>query len=180
MAIIRKFNRSASTDGGIYNTSDDVLKLIRDKNIQTVPLAVEKLAEALGLYIRYESLNNEIPGALKREISDNSNKWIIYINNKYPKTRQRFTIAHEIAHYCLHRYKKTSFEDVVFFRGIAVSSEEYATNKFAGEILMPESIFREQIKNGMTKISNLADYFGVSALALRVRAKYLGLEGHGL
>ncbi|MDR2251447.1 MAG: ImmA/IrrE family metallo-endopeptidase [Endomicrobium sp.] len=177
MAIIRKFNRSTSDNGTIFaNTSGDVLKLIAGKQITSRPLDVASVAKALNIGIEYKPLDSEISGILRKE----NDKWTVYVNNKHPETRQRFTIAHEIAHFCLHRYTKTLFEDVMFFRGTSISPEEYEANKFAGEILMPENIFREQIRQGNRKISDLAEFFGVSALALRVRAKALKMEGHGL
>jgi Zn-dependent peptidase ImmA (M78 family) len=178
MAIIRKFNRSTSDANPIFvNTSDTILKLVSDKQIQSCPLDVKAVATALDIGVEYRPLDSEVSGILRKELND---RWTIYVNDKHPDTRQRFTIAHEIAHWCLHKYSKTSFEDVMFFRGTAVLPEEYEANKFAGEILMPENIFREQLRKGNRNISTLADFFGVSALALRVRAKALGMEGHGL
>ena len=93
---------------------------------------------------------------------------------------QRFTIAHEIAHFCLHQSKEDLFEDKIFFRGVDINSLEYQANEFAGELLMPEDVFYEQIRQGNKSIERLATHFGVSTLAIRVRARNLGLTGHGL
>lgn len=178
MAIIRKFNRANTvTNSNLYNTPEDVLKLAKSKNIGETPLDVEALAQALSINVKYIPLENEISGVLEKDISG---QWTIKVNKEHPKNRQRFTIAHEIAHFCLHRYERILFTDVVFFRGKAISPEESAANRFAGELLMPEKTFMQQLKKGNTKIDALADFFGVSALALRVRAKFLGIDGHGL
>ena len=45
---------------------------------------------------------------------------------------------------------------------------------------MPKEEFLKQIKTGVKTIQKLADYFNVSTLAVRVRAKQLNLTGHGL
>ena len=45
---------------------------------------------------------------------------------------------------------------------------------------MPREEFLNQIKQGNKTIEGLAKYFGVSTLAVRVRAKNLNLTGHGL
>ena len=75
---------------------------------------------------------------------------------------------------------KEEFEDTVFFRGADSDTFEFQANLFAGDILMPKDEFLEQIRKGNSKIENLAKYFGVSTLAIRVRAKQLDLQGHGL
>ena len=52
-------------------------------------------------------------------------------------------------------------------------------NKFARGILLPEKEFRAKVrKNG--KLEHLAKLFKVSSLVLRIRAKELGMKGHGL
>ena len=89
-------------------------------------------------------------------------------------------MAHELAHYCLHRHLKIVFEDKVLFRGGESSPEEIEANSFAGEILMPAEQFMRNINSGNNSIQGLADSFEVSSLAIRVRAKQLGLRGHGL
>jgi Zn-dependent peptidase ImmA (M78 family) len=53
-------------------------------------------------------------------------------------------------------------------------------NSFASEVLMPEGDFRKMVRDGKNKIDELAQEFGVSTLALRIRAKNLGMSGHGL
>ena len=57
---------------------------------------------------------------------------------------------------------------------------EFQANNFASELLMPKETFLQQIKKGKNKIEELARFFGVSSLAIRVRAKQLNLVGHGL
>lgn len=145
-------------------------------SIKDFPVDIENFAGKLGIEIRYENLENGISGKLEKD----GERYIITVEGRHPKNRQRFTIAHEIAHYFLHRNLREKFEDMVFFRGVDKDSAEFQANLFASEILMPQSQFLEQIKTGMNKIEDLAQYFGVSTLAIRVRAKQLNLKGHGL
>lgn len=179
MAIIRRFSRPSKDrdNHNFLNTSADLEKLMRDKGFYQFPVNVEKLVKVLNLHLTYESFVDEVSGVLRKGLDD---EWEIVVNRSHPPTRQRFTIAHEIAHYCLHRNEKNTFQDTVFFRGATISPQEHAANRFAGEILMPESVFRQQVEKGCSAIDSLADFFGVSALAVRVRAKQLGMEGHGL
>lgn len=45
---------------------------------------------------------------------------------------------------------------------------------------MPTKRFRELIASGVTKVDEIAEYFKVSVMAVRVRAKLLGYQGHNL
>lgn len=65
------------------------------------------------------------------------------INSQQAKTRQRFTIAHELCHYVLHPGVPMILDKVlrVNFRdersGLATDAQEIATKQFAAELLMP-------------------------------------------
>ncbi len=65
--------------------------------------------------------------------------------------RKRFTLAHELGHYFLHKDKIDGIhQDTVLFRD---SNEdklgiEYAANDFASELLLPTETFIQAIKNG--------------------------------
>ena len=75
-------------------------------------LDIENLIKDYKIDIKREGMNPEISGKLEQ----NNNKWCITINSKHSVNRQRYTLAHEFAHYCLHRNAKSSFEDTAFFR----------------------------------------------------------------
>ncbi len=65
--------------------------------------------------------------------------------------RQRFTIAHELGHFFLHRASSTVFVDAapIFFRDESSSNgsqrEEIEANAFAAELLMPEDAIRQRL-----------------------------------
>jgi Zn-dependent peptidase ImmA (M78 family) len=58
--------------------------------------------------------------------------------------------------------------------------DKAAANVFARQILMPDEQFKNDVRNGINDIENLADKYGVPTLAVRIRAKELGMRGHGL
>ena len=71
---------------------------------------------------------------------------IIYLNNSSPKTRQIFTLFHELAHLLFH----TSGIDTVdgaFIPHLAAEPRkiEVLCNKFAAEFLLPELIFKQAL-----------------------------------
>ncbi|WP_276775428.1 ImmA/IrrE family metallo-endopeptidase [Porphyromonas endodontalis] len=123
--------------------------------------------------VEYVSLDSSISGMLSRR----DEKWVISVNKDHSKNRQRFTLAHELAHYVLHKSNRESFTDTVFFRGTSVNNIEYAANEFAARLLMPEDKMRQVIQSGEVQtIKELAELFGVSVAAMLYRVKQLGFR----
>lgn len=178
MAVIRRLNRkSGSTNTDIINTPEALLLYAKQHGFNDSILDIEGLIKHFGITIVQEPLPDDISGLFYR---NDVGVYTIKVNSLHHPKRQRFTLAHELAHYCLHRHLQTDFEDRVLFRGGEISPEENEANSFAGEILMPTEQFMENIRAGNNSIQELSDAFKVSSLAVRVRAKQLGLRGHGL
>jgi Zn-dependent peptidase ImmA (M78 family) len=179
MAIIRRLHRGPKTeidDNCVCDTPYKIFRFAEQNGLSLVPFDIEGLVKMFKIKIRRVKLKSEISGILVKE----KEEWEILVNNAHHLNRQRYTIAHELAHYCLHKHYKQKFEDQIFFRGVESDKEEMQANAFASEILMPEQEFRKLVDDGIRQIDLLADKFGVSTLALRIRAKSLGMLGHGL
>ena len=92
--------------------------------------------------------------------------------------RQRFTLAHELGHYFLH--SRQGDKPLHAFR-LGTSMAEQEANYFAAELLMPESMFREDfnsLSNDLDqdgKISRMAQMYHVSFTAASVRLTSLNL-----
>ena len=91
---------------------------------------------------------------------------IIYINNSMPKTRQIFTLFHELSHLL---FKTGGIDKILDTYVNSLSGDdrriEIFCNKFAGDFLVPENDFNQQIKNVTfddISISNLANRYNVS------------------
>lgn len=125
----------------------------------------EFVEEIDGLYLR-------LPGAPP----------LIVINSLYikPFVRKRFTLAHEIGHHLLsHRIspgKRLFFFDTSKTRR---TSMEYACDRFAALLLMPENLMRQYYQelsyNSERRVGIMAERFGVSVWALRRRLNELEL-----
>lgn len=183
MGIIRRHSFMRSTVPSadrteLIDTPEKLISFAKTRNIETVPFAAEKVAVALGITVKYEGLLNEVSGILQRK--DDLSGWEIVVNSAHHLHRQRYTIAHELGHYCLHRFYSNNFEDDIFFRSAEISQTEWEANDFAGAILIPEDVFRSKLREGVNDVEALAKVFKVSSLALRMRAKKLGMSGHGL
>jgi Zn-dependent peptidase ImmA (M78 family) len=178
MGMIRKksFSDDQPSQEHDFDMASKLLDHADKEGISRYPLDVEALAKSLGIEVRLENMAEDISGTLEK-IDD---KWTIQVNRKHHPRRRRYTIAHELGHYCLHRHQESLFEDIIFFRGLEPTKTERQANIFASEILMPEYEFAQAIENGITNIEQLAERFGVSSMAIRVRAKELGYAGHGL
>jgi Zn-dependent peptidase ImmA (M78 family) len=183
MGIIRRkdFNVSgdqATQDVDLIDTPDKLSKFAESKRIPTLPLDVAEVAKKIGIHIEFLPLKNDLSGILYKD--EKTNKWVIQVNSNHHPNRQRYTIAHELGHFCLHKHLEHIFEDHLFFRGGESSPVEWQANDFASTILMPEDTFRDLVRSGTREVEVLAEKFGVSSLALRIRAKGLGMSGHGL
>lgn len=155
----------------LLDTAEKLLDFAKSSNIAIYPLDVKAIAEKLGIAVIYQTFKDDISGILEK---DESNKWTIRVNEAHHPNRQRYTIAHELGHFCLHKHQETFFEDKIFFRGLERTKTETQANRFASQLLMPEDFFRQYLSEGITDVESLAEKFGVSSLALRIRAKDLG------
>ena len=66
----------------------------------TPPVPVFTLAKQLGLGCEPRPLEHGISGMLEK-VSEG--QYRLYYNENHPETRKRFTVAHEIGHFILHR-----------------------------------------------------------------------------
>ena len=139
---------------------------------------LEKFISSLGIRLARKPLRDDYSGFLHEE----NGSWVMGVNSLHHPNRQRFTLAHELGHYFLHRESKQEFDDnYVFTRAEELSNPmEWEANQFAAEFLMPTEDFRDAIQSGTTQVSELAKFFSVSTMAVRIRAKNLGIGGHGL
>ena len=99
----------------------------------------------------------------------------IYINRNEPATRQRFTIAHEIGHFILHRELIEQQKGSVLYRKDFNNNSpaESQANFFAAALLMPR---QEILKawNTLNNIQDIANCFEVSRDAAYIRLNKMG------
>ena len=110
---------------------------------------------------------------------------MIYVNAEHHRNRQRFTIAHELAHYCLEHPMQDVHVDHGFRFRDSRSSEgtnprEVEANQFAAALLMPAKLVRRHARElGLPladwDVEELAERFGVSAVAMQIRLDTLRL-----
>ena len=137
------------------------------------PVDITQLAKTFGIArIHEKKLGERMSGKIERLDDD---KYHITVNKAEGWVRQRFTIAHELAHYLLHREQiGDGITENVMYRGGLSTQEEVEANRLAAEILMPLDRVDQYIKTvksekGKVQIGWLAEAFGVSVSAMQVR-----------
>ena len=139
---------------------------------KSAPVKVVSLARDLGLEV-YETEKGEWPesisGLIRRSGPDDEGFEII-VNGDHSFQRQRFTVAHEIAHFVLHKHKiGDGIEDDVLYRSGLSSRIESEANGLAADILMPWHLVDEKILAGEINIKKLAKIFQVSPASMSIR-----------
>jgi len=147
------------------NIPDEYTELLA-RHQRTHPVKVGAIARDLGISVKEIDMSDDISGTLKRE----DGNWIIRVNRRHSKTRQRFTVAHEIAHFILHRDKiGASISDDTFYRSSLSDSIEREANRLAADILMPWHLVRAAVEKGARDPETLANVFEVSEAAMAIR-----------
>jgi len=137
------------------------------------PVDVIGMATELGLNVwGMPSLGPRISGKIFRDpINGGPSGFSIAVNSTEPAVRQRFTVAHEIAHFLLHRAQLENgdlIDDTMYRSGLS-STEEAAANKMAAHILMPFSLINTLVTNGLNSVDALAERLQVSKTAMKIR-----------
>jgi Zn-dependent peptidase ImmA (M78 family) len=139
------------------------------------PIKLGAIAKELGIKVQSSTLKAGISGQIK----ETEGVVNIKINRHDSKERQRFTLAHEIAHFLLHKDEiKGGIEDTVLFRSNLSNKLEIEANKLAADIVMPISLIKEIIFPQDTrfevKVERIASMSGLSIPAIEIR---LGKKG---
>ncbi|HDM8070277.1 ImmA/IrrE family metallo-endopeptidase [Vibrio harveyi] len=139
------------------------------------PIKVGAIASAFGIVVKRSTLKPGISGVIK----ESNNIVEVKISRHDSKERQRFTLAHEIAHFLLHRDKiGDGIEDTMLFRSALSNTLEAQANRLAADIVMPFSLidkidFPEDTRLE-TKVERVAEISELSIPAIEVR---LGKKG---
>ena len=137
------------------------------------PVKVGALAKALGLEVVIAALPLKISGLIQPK--DDGDGFVIKVNRFEPKARQRFTIAHEIAHYLLHRDRiQSGVVDSVLYRSKLSSRLEAEANRLAADLIMPLNLVegmadKVNVDSFDQLVERMADRFQVSKQAMGIR-----------
>ncbi|MEU6765237.1 ImmA/IrrE family metallo-endopeptidase [Streptomyces sp. NPDC046853] len=159
--------------------------LLEKHDVRDFPVPIETIARVDGVIVTRKAFDGTQSGFALR---DGVNR-IIGVNSATSPRRQRFTIAHELGHLCMHKGKplivdhamRVDWRDDV--SSLGTNAEEMQANAFAAETLMPREMVRSRVmsyvkRKSLTRdqlITGMARDFDVSAEAMGYRLINLGI-----
>lgn len=144
-----------------------------------IPVPVVDIAKKLKLSV-YEidmpAIEGIIPSGVLNKLEDKN--WAIILNEKEKHTRKRFSIAHEVGHFLIHKNKpfvdNFSAGETFYRDGFGDEQSEKEANFFAANLLMPAEKVKE-IWALSSNPSEMAGKFDVSEVSMTFRLKNLRL-----
>ena len=157
-------NKYWNSDRNVYPI--DIAQILFKMGIRVVPYDFSKFDDG--------NLENRVLGAM---VADEQDLAFLYRKGE-TKNRNRFTLAHELAHCCLAHLDDKAMPYVEYRHdGVVTDSKEITANIFAGELLIPHKELRNLLSNHypntLPVITELADNFSVSLNVAKERLKYL-------
>lgn len=167
--------------GVLMLTENNAIELAENLKKTENRIDIIKIANEFGLKV---FLTDEISVPSFIAFDSETGGYEIYVNSKEPSTRKRFSIAHEIAHYILHKDKINTFGIVGRQNSKSLSKEEeMAADILGARILIPEKCANDYLTDkqisvddilGFKIVSMFSKEFEVSIIAGAMRLRELG------
>lgn len=178
------------------NTMCTILERIRNKKPEELlqeykisaqpPVDISALLESIGIstiafdFSEIEQIKEKEKGSILGAAFSKEDALAIFYKESDTYHRAKFTIAHELAHCCLHcpenesshiQYRFSHFEGM----SEAEYEKEKEANIFAGKLLIPKETLEKYYEKMMIpSLQALADIFDVSTSVMAARLEYLG------
>lgn len=145
-----------------------------DSYLQEYPVKLGAIAHELGVKV----LLSTLPRGISGQICQENGEFVIRINRHEAKHRQRFTLAHELAHFLLHQDKiiaEGGWSENVLLRAPNQPIQiEYEANRLASDLVIPSDLVEQaaaEYAGPITSevIEDLARRFGVSTAAMEIK-----------
>lgn len=159
---------------------EEARRILQEAGVRSAPVPIERIIRSAGIVLQHAPLADELSGmaVIKQGVP------IIGVNALHHPNRQRFTLAHEFGHHCLHadilssevhvdRKFPVLMRDQLSSQG--VDWREIEANTFASEFLIPQFLLEGLIDAGGIdldddeKIESIARRFRVSGSMVRFR-----------
>lgn len=160
-----------------------VLQILNNFSVKQPPVLLDKMLSVYNIALG-EAPSDEYSGFLIRK----KDSALIGINSNDTYARQRFTIAHELAHFLLEKKKDTFVDEhhKISYRSYSHENgkdiNEIVADKFAAYLLMPKNFLKKDFMKIEMKgifqendLEYLAEKYVVSKEAMKYRLANLGL-----
>lgn len=160
----------------------EAARKVLDRFGSNIPVPIDAIIKAHGIEV---FVDDEMATTVSGILMIKGDRIGAMVNFRHPEVRKRFTLAHELGHYLLHRGRGNLFVDDVAVLHRSTPSDtktarmEAEANVFAAELLMPEKVLREQLKTNPSMaesdeaIRKLARRYDVSSAAMKYRLRQL-------
>lgn len=142
-------------------------RLLSRAGVGSFPVPLPALAEQLSVLVQEASLEN-LEGCL---VTDGDTGGIL-LNSDCPSRRRRFTLAHELGHYVLHRTQQHRFADQEKELFSFSSRVEVEASAFASYLLMPPQLLPQAFGREVPSLAlaeDVSERFDVSLMAVLKR-----------
>lgn len=138
---------------------------------EQLPVNIVKMVESFGLRVWERNMDRDVSGMIMRDTRHGGRaQYSIIVPKQDSLPRKRFAVAHEFAHFLLHKhFIGDELSDSVLFLSRLNSLQEVQANKLALDLLMPLSQVEKEIRRGATSIEELASRFEVTAQMASMR-----------
>ncbi len=158
-------------------------QLLVDNNIDVTkpPIDIKKLVSSLGISVLkrdfsdIEARANAPKGSILGAAISSGDELTIFYQSNATYNRMRFTVAHELAHCCLHSQNlEMHHVELRINVGKGHDEHEKEANIFAGALLIPKKLLDQEYKKFLVpSLSALAELFEVSETVMAARLDYL-------
>jgi len=167
---LKRGPQTSNNEVAVIGSADTVVEPAEYQ--KDAPVDVVSIAHKLGIRVwEMHHLSEGVSGQIWLDpVNGGTSGFSIGVKASEPLVRKRFTIAHELAHYILHRSRLDGglFEDVMY-RGSLSSREETQANQMAADILMPFHLINRLVDQGANTFELIASRLQVSVQALKIR-----------
>lgn len=151
-------------DYGIYkNARNASWQCLIDCNVKRIPINPIAITENYG--IKCKLVSPDVLKGKSGEIRNDNGSIVILCDSTHPKTRQAFTILHELGHYLLGHLGDSPLSRS---ESDCRPEEESAADRFAADMLMPACVLWGLCIHNVEDIAQLC---GVSMQAAKIRAE---------
>lgn len=160
-------------------TQKEAVSDVIDRHLHSAPINLEAMARDLGINVYFEPMAENVSGRITRNaVTGGPSGYSIHINAGHHANRQRFTLAHELAHFAMHRdLMGNSVTDTTLYRSSELSDQlERQANVYAAMLILPAPLVRLKHAEFSGDLHRLAQHFRVSHRAMEIRLEELGLD----
>lgn len=162
----------------VRNLAEDYAKKFNPDGFSPFPFDHIELVRGDVKIVFTEKLSDSVSGVIG--FSNEQGAFVILVNSKKSRTRQYFTVAHELGHYFLHQahIRQKSIvdgENVLDCDGMLYRDDEgnltqleIEANNFAASLIMPGELVRKAWDQ-LHSVEECAQVFHVSIAAMSIR-----------